>query len=491
MNLSRAARARALLARSPLLHRRRHPRARGSRCSHIACACPPTPRGTSPRATKPKGPYARSSRASPFLSDLRGAGWRSNLYRASSQSRRAGPRAARRPAAAPATTARCGARSRRTRGRRLLRSLRPPRRLKFTREGKYFLGITLGVGFAAINTGNNLLYLLLGMLPFAHRSFRRDERALAARSQRRAAAADACASGARSPGRDRGLQPQETHPLVRDRSRGPSRRAARRQALLLSQDQPQQRAGGRVPALARNVAAATATSAFASPRVFLSACSRNRARFPAKVSSSFIPPSIRCAFVPTKVDAVSAGPASRGAARVTRCSAFAPCGKAMTRATSTGARAPCSTNSSCASARARRAPTSSSLLEVRRPHESGDEWAIQFERRIRDVASRAVAHLKRGDGVTIAATSGDRVRADRSVGADRLLRFLALVEPVDTPAPAAVCPGGPSRPTAARRSPRRRPRRGRRPAARRPPSLRPSSLRRVDLQADFVAPRRR
>src|SRR5690606_25243612 len=39
-----------------------------------------------------------------------------------------------------------------------------PRRLKVTREGKYFILITLGVGFAAINTGNNLLYLLLGML---------------------------------------------------------------------------------------------------------------------------------------------------------------------------------------------------------------------------------------------------------------------------------------------------------------------------------------
>src|ERR1700740_1088867 len=42
--------------------------------------------------------------------------------------------------------------------------VRPPRRLKFTREGKFFVGITLGVGFAAINTANNLLYLLLGML---------------------------------------------------------------------------------------------------------------------------------------------------------------------------------------------------------------------------------------------------------------------------------------------------------------------------------------
>ena len=47
---------------------------------------------------------------------------------------------------------------------RLRRWLRPPRRLEFTREGKSFIGITVGVGFAAINTGNNLLYLLLGMM---------------------------------------------------------------------------------------------------------------------------------------------------------------------------------------------------------------------------------------------------------------------------------------------------------------------------------------
>src|SRR5262245_33888588 len=49
-------------------------------------------------------------------------------------------------------------------GRRLRRAWRPPRKLQFTREGKYFVGITIGVGFAAINTGNNLLYLLLGMM---------------------------------------------------------------------------------------------------------------------------------------------------------------------------------------------------------------------------------------------------------------------------------------------------------------------------------------
>src|SRR5262245_40505715 len=47
---------------------------------------------------------------------------------------------------------------------RFRRWIKPPRRLKFTREGKFFVGITMGVGFAAINTANNLLYLLLGML---------------------------------------------------------------------------------------------------------------------------------------------------------------------------------------------------------------------------------------------------------------------------------------------------------------------------------------
>ncbi len=47
---------------------------------------------------------------------------------------------------------------------RVLDRFRSPRKLRFTREGKYFVLITFGVGVAAINTGNNLLYLVLGML---------------------------------------------------------------------------------------------------------------------------------------------------------------------------------------------------------------------------------------------------------------------------------------------------------------------------------------
>ncbi|HEY4245134.1 MAG TPA: DUF58 domain-containing protein [Kofleriaceae bacterium] len=47
------------------------------------------------------------------------------------------------------------------------RRLRPPRRLSFTREGRLLTVLAIGVGFAAINTGNNLLYLLLAwMLSF-------------------------------------------------------------------------------------------------------------------------------------------------------------------------------------------------------------------------------------------------------------------------------------------------------------------------------------
>lgn len=46
-------------------------------------------------------------------------------------------------------------------GKRFRASLR---RLSFTRQGKIFVAVTLGVGLAALNTGNNLLFLILGLL---------------------------------------------------------------------------------------------------------------------------------------------------------------------------------------------------------------------------------------------------------------------------------------------------------------------------------------
>ncbi|HMK72678.1 MAG TPA: DUF58 domain-containing protein [Myxococcaceae bacterium] len=46
---------------------------------------------------------------------------------------------------------------------RLRRWLRPPRTLRVTRAGRTHLFLTLGIGLGALNTGNNLLYLVLGI----------------------------------------------------------------------------------------------------------------------------------------------------------------------------------------------------------------------------------------------------------------------------------------------------------------------------------------
>lgn len=62
------------------------------------------------------------------------------------------PRAGSRPALKPSVAA------------RVRRWLRPPRRLRPTRAGWNFFALTFGVGFAALNTGNNLLYLILALM---------------------------------------------------------------------------------------------------------------------------------------------------------------------------------------------------------------------------------------------------------------------------------------------------------------------------------------
>src|SRR4030065_2726019 len=50
---------------------------------------------------------------------------------------------------------------RRKRRRRLIHF---PRTLSFTTEGKWFIGILLAIAIAAVNTGNNLLYLVVATL---------------------------------------------------------------------------------------------------------------------------------------------------------------------------------------------------------------------------------------------------------------------------------------------------------------------------------------
>ncbi len=47
---------------------------------------------------------------------------------------------------------------------RIFRRKRSRRKFRLTREGRVFLFVTVGVGLAAVNTANNLLYLVLGLL---------------------------------------------------------------------------------------------------------------------------------------------------------------------------------------------------------------------------------------------------------------------------------------------------------------------------------------
>ncbi|MEM7139362.1 MAG: DUF58 domain-containing protein [Myxococcota bacterium] len=47
---------------------------------------------------------------------------------------------------------------------RIFRRRRSKRKFRLTREGRAFLFVTVGVGLAAVNTANNLLYLVLGLL---------------------------------------------------------------------------------------------------------------------------------------------------------------------------------------------------------------------------------------------------------------------------------------------------------------------------------------
>src|ERR1019366_2941261 len=47
---------------------------------------------------------------------------------------------------------------------RMLRWMMLTRPIRFTRFGTFYVLFSIGVGAAAINTGNNLLYLILGIL---------------------------------------------------------------------------------------------------------------------------------------------------------------------------------------------------------------------------------------------------------------------------------------------------------------------------------------
>lgn len=315
--------------------------------------------------------------------------------------------------------------------RRWLRRIRPVRKLKFTREGKYFVGITLGVGFAAINTGNNLLYLLLGMLlslillsgvlsELSIRSLmvvrRLPPRAQVGRAhlveievinrKRR------IASYAIEVEDLRAGQPADKRCFFLKISPNSAQVAAYRRS-------PQRR--GRDRHTGFRIATRFPFGLFEKSRQV--ECEGELIIYPAVDEIR-----LRCDDGGRR--AGLAATAQRGSGddilglRALR-DGDDPRDIYWRKST---------LDQPVVRERARDArPDIQLRLEVRRPSPAPDDWSTQFERRIRQVASRAIAHIKRGDGVTITTTAGARVHADRSVGADRLLRFLALLEPTDLP----------------------------------------------------------
>jgi len=306
---------------------------------------------------------------------------------------------------------------------------RGPRRLKFTREGKFFVGITLGVGFAAINTANNLLYLLLGML-----------------------LALIVVSGVMSELSLRHLSVVRRLPL-----RAQVGRAHLVEIEVFNRKQ-------RVPSYAIEVEDLRAGQP-ADKRCFFLKVSPQSAQVAAyrrtptrrghdlhtgfRVATRFpfglfeksreISALGELIIYPA-VDPVKLPPLHRGMGVGIDGAVGRGFGDEFVglRPMREGEdprdvhwRKSASLGQLVLRERARESrPDVRLALDVWKPDGAGDDWDAAFERRIRDVASRAVAHIKRGDRVAVITSAGSLARSDRAAGADPLLRYLARVQAV-------------------------------------------------------------
>jgi uncharacterized protein (DUF58 family) len=316
---------------------------------------------------------------------------------------------------------------------RLRRRFRPPRKLKITREGKFFILLTLSVGLAAVNTGNNLLYLLLGMLlALIVVSSIMSELSLRNLTVVR-----------RLPARAQVGRPHLVEIEVHNhKKRIPSyaieiedlragQPADKRCFFLkISPDSAQVAAYRRTPAKRgrdRHVGFRVAT------------------RFPFGLfeKSRELRSDGELIIYPA-IDPVKLPPEQAGRRAGTHGAAGRGIGDEIVgvRPMRDGDdprdvywRKSTLEGQLVLRERAQETKRQVSLVVESTYTEAGPDeaWLSRFERRIRDAASRAVAHLRRGDTVTLLTTAGDRVRADRSIGADPILRLLALLQA--TPAP--------------------------------------------------------
>jgi uncharacterized protein (DUF58 family) len=318
---------------------------------------------------------------------------------------------------------------------------RLPRRLKVTREGKYFIAITFGVGFAAINTGNNLLYLLLGMLlaliivssVMSEMSIRdlKVTRRLPPRAQ---------------VGRGHVVEIEVTNPKKRIPSyaieiedlRDGQPADKRCFFLKVSPGTSQVAAYRRTPARRgrdRHVGFRIATrfpfGLFEKSRELT--CAGDLVIYPA-VDAVVLPPR-------PAITHMAAGRALQAGSGIDILSV-----RAMREGDEQ--RDIYWRKSSQQLVVRERARESAERIDLTLDNSPpsvapGDTWTRNFEFQLRDVASRGVAHLKRGDSVLVRCTAGESVRADRVSGADPLLRFLALLRPESGPVASLTLPPPP------------------------------------------------
>jgi uncharacterized protein (DUF58 family) len=311
---------------------------------------------------------------------------------------------------------------------RWLARLRPPRKLRLTREGKYFIGITFGVGFAAINTGNNLLYLLLGMLlsliivsgvlselslrhltvvrrlppraqvgrphlveieVFNHKP-RVPSYAIEVEDLREGLPADKRCFFLKISPRSAQVAAYRRTPARRGRDRHIGFRVATRFPFGLFEKSRELRAEGEL---------------IIYPAV-------DPVRLPAALNGTHDGGhGTACRFAGDEVIGIRPmrdGDDPRDI--YWRKSTISDQMVLFERARETRREARLTIDDTCDAA-------------------PDVAWLERFELRIRDVASRAVAHVKLGNPVVIRATSGEHVRTGPAAGADPALRFLALLEP--------------------------------------------------------------
>lgn len=325
---------------------------------------------------------------------------------------------------------------------RIQRRLRPPRRLKVTREGKFFLGITLGVGFAAINTANNLLYLLLGMLlALIVVSGVMSELSLRDLTVLR-----------RLPPRAQVGRPHLVEiEVFNHKSRVPSY-AIEVEDLRAGQPADKRCFFLKISPTSAQVAAYRRTPSTRGRDLHTGF--RIATRFPfglfekSREVSAIGELVIYPATDPVRLPAPPHGRQVGGASAAARGHGQDFLGLRPMREGEDPRdiywRKTAALGQLVMRERGREThPDVLLRLDNLRHDLAAENWDDLFEYRIRDIASRAVAHLKRGDAVSILTTSGPTSRSDRSSGADPLLRFLALVEAApapDTSAPNAAAP---------------------------------------------------